>query len=220
MLKLYGFSVSNYYNMIKLALLEKQVPFEEVKVYPNQSDDYLPISPMGKVPCLVTDQGALTESGVILDYIEETQQGKSFYPQDAFAKAKVRELMRELELYIELPARRCYPEVFFGGKVSRETQEQTEVALKQGVAALNRTTSFSPYIAGAEMTYADFYFIYSFGLASQVAMHLYHLDLTEQLPGSKELMALMSERPAVKKVAEDLLAGVEEFNALRRARSN
>ena len=30
MLKLYGFSVSNYYNMVKLALLEKGVPFEEV----------------------------------------------------------------------------------------------------------------------------------------------------------------------------------------------
>lgn len=30
MLKLYGFSVSNYYNMVKLALLEKGLPFEEV----------------------------------------------------------------------------------------------------------------------------------------------------------------------------------------------
>lgn len=30
MLKLYGFAVSNYYNMVKLALLEKGVPFEEV----------------------------------------------------------------------------------------------------------------------------------------------------------------------------------------------
>ncbi|MDN5401730.1 MAG: glutathione S-transferase, partial [Pseudomonas sp.] len=28
MLKLYGFSVSNYYNMVKLALLEKGLPFE------------------------------------------------------------------------------------------------------------------------------------------------------------------------------------------------
>ena len=34
MLKLYGFSVSNYYNMVKLALLEKGLPFEEVLFYP------------------------------------------------------------------------------------------------------------------------------------------------------------------------------------------
>ena len=30
MLKLYGFAVSNYYNMVKLALLEKGLSFEEV----------------------------------------------------------------------------------------------------------------------------------------------------------------------------------------------
>ncbi len=30
MLKLCGFAASNYYNKVKLALLEKNVPFEEV----------------------------------------------------------------------------------------------------------------------------------------------------------------------------------------------
>ncbi len=33
MLMLYGFSVSNYYNMVKLALLEKGLPFEEVPFF-------------------------------------------------------------------------------------------------------------------------------------------------------------------------------------------
>jgi glutathione S-transferase len=37
MLKLYGFSVSNYYNMVKLALLEKGLPFEEVTFYGGQA---------------------------------------------------------------------------------------------------------------------------------------------------------------------------------------
>mgnify|MGYP006198222209 CR=1 FL=1 len=35
MLKLYGFAVSNYYNMVKLALLEKGLPFEEVTYWPE-----------------------------------------------------------------------------------------------------------------------------------------------------------------------------------------
>lgn len=30
MLRLHGFAASNYYNKVKLALLEKQIPFEEV----------------------------------------------------------------------------------------------------------------------------------------------------------------------------------------------
>ena len=37
MFKLYGFAVSNYYNMVKLALLEKGLPFEEVTFYPTQT---------------------------------------------------------------------------------------------------------------------------------------------------------------------------------------
>lgn len=50
MLKLHGFSISNYYNMEKIALLEKGIEFEEVDTRPSQEDDYLSMSPMGKVP--------------------------------------------------------------------------------------------------------------------------------------------------------------------------
>jgi glutathione S-transferase len=66
MLTLYGFDVSNYFNMIKLALSIKGLEYETVTVYPNQSEDYLTKSPMGKVPALETDQGILTETNVIL----------------------------------------------------------------------------------------------------------------------------------------------------------
>ena len=45
MFKLYGFCVSNYYNMVKLALLEKGLPFEEVMFVPTQTPESLAISP-------------------------------------------------------------------------------------------------------------------------------------------------------------------------------
>lgn len=57
MLKLHGFAVSNYYNMVKLALLEKGLPFEEVLFVPNQTQQALAISPRGKVPVLETEHG-------------------------------------------------------------------------------------------------------------------------------------------------------------------
>ena len=47
-----GFAVSNYYNKVKLSLLEKGVPFSEALVYPSQSEEMLSESPMGKVPFL------------------------------------------------------------------------------------------------------------------------------------------------------------------------
>src|SRR3546814_10171067 len=98
MLKLYGFSVSNYYNMVKLALLEKGLPFEEVSFYGAQTPDVLAISPRGKVPVLKTEQGFINETSVILEYIGQTQSGKALLPSDPFERVQVLALCREIEL--------------------------------------------------------------------------------------------------------------------------
>ena len=70
MLKLYGFSVSNYYNMVKLALLEKGLSFEEVPFFSGQTPHVFAVSPRGKVPALGVKQGFINETSVILEYIE------------------------------------------------------------------------------------------------------------------------------------------------------
>ena len=114
MIKLYGFAVSNYYNMVKLALLEKGVPFEEVPFFAGQTPEALAISPRGKIPVLGVDQGFINETSVILEYLEQTQPGKKLLPTDPFERAQALALAKEIELYIELPARACYGEAFFG----------------------------------------------------------------------------------------------------------
>lgn len=55
MLKLYGFAASNYYNKVKLALMEKGIPFEEALRWPDQTDGDL--SPLHKVPYMVGEDG-------------------------------------------------------------------------------------------------------------------------------------------------------------------
>ncbi len=50
MLTLYGFAASNYYNKVKLALMEKGIAFEEALRWPDQTDGE--ISPLHKVPYL------------------------------------------------------------------------------------------------------------------------------------------------------------------------
>ena len=59
MIKLHGMPLSNYYNVVKAIMLEKEIPFEEVHVKPNQESEYLSKSPMGKVPCMETTAGFL-----------------------------------------------------------------------------------------------------------------------------------------------------------------
>jgi len=73
MFKLYGFAVSNYYNMVKLALLEKGLAFKEVTFYPTPTPESLAISPRGKVPVLGVEAGFINETAIILEYLEQTE---------------------------------------------------------------------------------------------------------------------------------------------------
>ena len=202
-IKLYGMPLSNYYNMVKAVLIEKGLEFEEILVKPNQDEDYLAQSPMGKVPCIETEQGFLTETGVIIDYLDSLGEGPAFYPTDAFAKAKVQELIRYLELYIELPARRLYGEVFFGRPASDEEKAAVKVLLVKGFAALAKLAKFDPYLAGAEISYADFYFRYSVSLATIVCKKALDWDAFNEVPHIKQLLALMDERASVQRTIAD-----------------
>lgn len=203
MIKLYGFPISNYYNMVKMTLLEKGMAFEEIMVRPNQENEYLARSPMGKVPCIETEQGFLTETEVIIGYLDDLGLGPSFYPVDPFEKAKVRELIRYLELYIELPARRLYGEVFFGRPASDELKASVHQELKKGFAALARLAQYKPYLAGDEMSYADFYFLFSIGLVTRVTKKALDWDVYASEPGIKNLLDLLEQRDSVKTIRED-----------------
>lgn len=217
MLKLHGFAVSNYFNMVKLALLEKGVDFEVNVVHGSQDPDFLAMSPRGKVPCLETEHGFINETNVILEYLEETQGGKRLLPEDAFERATVRTLTKEVELYIELPARSCYMEVFFGGKVDPVLKEKAKAELLAGVATLKRHGKFAPYVAGSEMTIADLMFLYSVDLACAVAKKLFDTDLLADWPEAQALLKKLGENANVQKVEADKNAEMAAFIAAARA---
>ncbi|NBK39138.1 glutathione S-transferase family protein [Pseudomonas soli] len=211
MLKLHGFAVSNYYNMVKLALLEKGVPFEEVPFFGGQLPQALAISPRGKVPVLQTEHGFISETGVILDYIEQTQPGKALLPADAFGQAKVRELLREIELYIELPARTCYAEAFFGAAVEPLIKERARADLLAGFATLKRNGKFAPYAVGEQLTIADLMFCFSVDLACAVGKKVLSIDFLADFPEAKALLQLLGENPHMARIVADKDAAMPAF---------
>jgi len=213
MLKLYGFDVSNYYNMIKLAMAIKGIEYEAVTTYPNQTPEYLAICPTGKVPALETADGVLIETNVILEYLDELSPENPLIPGSAYERARVRELMKIVELYIELPARRCHTEAFWGVPVHEQTKTEAKRALLNGIQALSRAASFSPYLAGDKMTAADIFFLYSMSLASGVAKKLFEIDLFAEAPGAKTLFATLNAMPEVRAIAKDQAAAQPDFNA-------
>ena len=90
MIKLYGFKVSNYFNMLKFALLEKGIEFKVVEATPSQESEFTAKSPMGKVPCIEVENRFLSETSIILDYLEESSTAPALYPADTFERAKNR----------------------------------------------------------------------------------------------------------------------------------
>ncbi len=213
MLTLCGFSASNYYNKVKLALLEKGVPFQEQLAWVGQTD--LAASPLGKVPYLLTPEGPLCESAVIADYIEAAYPTPALVPAQAFAAAKVRELITFMEMHLDLVARNLYPQAFFGGTVSVAAREKVGIHLEKNIAAFAKLASFAPYVAGDSFSMADCAAIVHLPLVSSATKAIYGRDYLAELP-VRDYLARMAERPHVQRINADRKTSTAEMLARRK----
>lgn len=203
MLKLHGISISNYANMVKQCLLEKGVEFEQLDARPSQENDFLTMSPMGKIPCLETADGFLVETTAILDYLDEVYPKPPMYPSQAFARAKVREIIRVTELYIELAARRHLGAAFFGRERSEEAYADVRPQVEKGLRAFRALANFGPYVMGSEFGNADIFVYHCFRLASQILKRIYDWDIMAEIPGLAAHVASMDKRDATRLVVTD-----------------
>lgn len=215
MLKLGGFAVSNYYNKVKVALLEKGIAFEEAFCMTSQDEAFLKRSPMGKVPYLEIDGQFLCESQVICEYLEDRYPEKPLYPKDALERARVRELIGIMELYMDMVARRVYAQAFFGGTVSDEIKKQVEQDLAKGVRAFKQLAKFSPFVAGANLSYADCAAGVHLPLVSLSTKIVYGRDALEDCAPVKPYLKMLNERPAFKKMNDERKAASEAMAAAK-----
>lgn len=223
MIKLHGFALSNYYNKVKLALLEKGVPFKEVATLGGGSDEEYSRSPVGKVPYVVTPQGPLCESQAILEWIEAAYPRPALLPADPWAAGKLRELIMLLELHVELVARELYPQAFFGVTLPEKFVQRIGRKLEHNLVALRDRLEFKPYFGSSEFTMAD----------CAAYTHLPTAAITTQLVLGEDLLAahgidwkshakLIEQRPSGQKVSVDRKADrgrAAELTAKVRAQS-
>jgi len=217
-LTLGGFAASNYYNKVKLALLEKEIPFAEELAIPSQDAAFVDVSPRGKVPFLRVGGTTLCESQVIVEYLEDAHPARPLYPADALERARCRELIQILELHVELVARRLYPMALFGLPGDDKLKDQVAADLKLGIGALGRRLRFSPFIAGERMTYADVAAVFHLPLASHAIRKTYGEDWLAGLPGVADYLAMMSTRLHVAAVAATQRDATPGFIAAVRKR--
>ncbi len=206
MIQLHGFAVSNYYNKVKLALLEKNVPFTEVHQGTRSTDEaVLAASPLAKIPYITTREGSLCESQAILEWLEDAFAQPPLMPSDPFAAAKVRELTTFIDWHLEMTARQLYGSVFFGAPpLSDANKARIRQELEKNIAAFKRLAKFAPYVAGEQFTQADCSAFNNLPLVGMATKGAYGEDLL--LAGGvdyKPYIKLVSERPSAQKVAAD-----------------
>jgi glutathione S-transferase len=222
MLKLHGFSASNYYNAAKLALLEKGAPFEEVTVYTGAGagyrPDFLESSPLGKVPCLETDEGFLSESRCIIDYVERAVPGPALYPRTAFAQAKLLELTQVIDLYLELPARRVLPNLFSRKPPPERIAQEVLEVVSKGADAVRKLAAFDTYLLGDLFTAADIAAVVHFPVVRRITKAVLDRDPLGDVPGLPEYLDRLEQRPTVRRVRADQDANYPAFIAHLQSR--
>lgn len=207
MITLHGSPISNYYNKVKLALLEKGIPFrEQLVAFRDKTPDLLAASPLGKIPYITTDDGrCLSESQAILEYLEAVHPAPALLPGDPFAAAKVRELVTVLDWHLEMAARQLYPSAFFGAPPPSENNAaRIRREVEEKIAGFKRIAKFGPYIAGDTFTMADCAAFADLPLVGMATKAIFGEDLLAAAGVDyKPYVKMIGERPSAQKVVAD-----------------
>ncbi|WP_020484148.1 glutathione S-transferase family protein [Methylomonas sp. MK1] len=212
MITLYGVAISNYYNKVKFALMEKDIAFIEEFTAPSQNEELLQRSPLGKVPFIKTSEGYLSESQAILEYLEDAFPEHPLYPADAYERGKCREFIQHIELNVELIARRLYGEALFGNTASQETKDEVRAKLDTGLTGLAKLLKLSPYALGDSFSTADIVAWPHLQLVGFATQKIYGENLvTTHIPGIEAYIQLIESRPHAQIVGSDRAKALEAF---------
>jgi glutathione S-transferase len=205
MITLCGTPISNYYNKVKLALLEKGVVFTEERVPTGRTDEaVLSASPLGKIPFIRTEHGTLCESQAILDWLEAAFPTPPLVPADPWAAAKLRELVTFIDLHLELVARELYAKAFWGGEISEGNAARVRKLLTRNIAGFRRLAKFAPLVAGDSFTQADCAAYASLPLVSLATRAVYGEDLLAAGGVDwKPYSQLVGQRPSAQRMVAD-----------------
>jgi maleylacetoacetate isomerase len=100
-MKLYSYWRSSAAYRVRIALGLKGINYSTAPINlasgDQRGDTYLHRNPQGLVPALELDDGTLlTQSGAILEWLEETHPDPALYPRDALARAHCRALCQHI----------------------------------------------------------------------------------------------------------------------------
>ncbi|CAO1633198.1 unnamed protein product [Sympodiomycopsis kandeliae] len=155
-LVLYGSWFCPYVQVVSIALLEKNVPFQWKEINPyNKTPEFLSVSKKGLVPAVQSDGKNLIESGIITEFLEDKFANDTQYRKLLPTNPEERALVRIQKDFI---TKKIHP-AFFKTIQSQDAEDQKKnrselvKALKEFSDEID--TSKGPFYGGKQLNAVD-----------------------------------------------------------------
>ena len=164
-LQLYSYYRSSAAYRVRIALEIKQLSYHQLPINllsgEHRQPEYLQTNPAGLVPALASDEGTLTQSVAIIEYLEERYPEPSLLPKSPIDRARVRSMACQVAMDIH-PLNNPRVTKFLGVTIGLNKDQKLQWYqhwIAQGFGALENNlkvlNSNGRYCFGDSVTMAD-----------------------------------------------------------------
>lgn len=210
MLKLLHFPLCPYSRKVRLALAEKELKVDAVAIEPWLCrDDLRTGNPAAEVPVLEDGSRIIVDSGVIAEYLEETQRGRLLLGKDPGQRAEIRRLVAWFDKkFVADVTNLIWHEKLI--KRLRDKATPDSAAVRRGLANIHDHLDYIGYLfdqnhwlSGDDLTLADL------AAAAQLSVLDYMGDVPwEKHQGAKLWYAKIKSRPSFRPLLADRLPSI------------
>lgn len=151
---------SNCSNRVKWVMNYKNIPYELIDAESISIEEFEKINPFLRVPTMIIDGKPLTESMVMVEFLEDVYPEFPLLPEDRFERAKVREVCEIINATIH-PVQNVKVPLFFHPQLSNEeVTPYREKWIRQNLQKLLPLLfTDSKFAVGTTFTLADIFLI-------------------------------------------------------------
>lgn len=207
---LYHLWLHPFSRKVRLALAEKGLEFDlKIEKVWERRTEFLAINPAGDVPVLIEPDGnILTDSQVIVEYIDEVYTGTSLLGTDPLQRAETRRLTTwfdqkfNTEVTENLVGEKMMKRVLKAGQPHGPSIRAGHANIHYHLDYIGFLTERRRWLAGSDFSLADI----------AAAAHLSAIDYIGDVPwqehkGAKDWYARVKSRPSFRALLEDSIPG-------------
>jgi glutathione S-transferase len=150
-LKLFGGCFCPFVQRVWISLEHKGIPYQYIEVDPYKKPEaLLAINPRGLIPAIKHGNWGCYESSVLMEYLEDLEQGPMLLPRDAKFRATSRLWSDHINRHIVPSFYRYLQEQDSQKQVEHATEFKTEIT-----KLVDAADPIGPFFLGPQMTFVD-----------------------------------------------------------------